>query len=200
MVVATQGRAFYVLDNLPILYNLSEAQKSEVYLFKPEDAYRTAGGGGFDLPATATVGKNPPNGVVVNYYLKEKPTKEISLEFLDANGKTIRKFTKKPEPTTPKEQTSPEPNIRERNGEPPLPTEIGLNTFVWNFRMPNATNIPGLILWGGSLAGAKVPPGNYQARLSVDGKAVSTESFAVKPDTRLATTQEGFDKTIRFDD
>ncbi len=194
LVVATQGRAFWILDNLPVLYNLAEAQKADVYLFKPEDAYRAAGNGGFDLPATATVGKNPPNGVVVNYYLKEKPTKEISLEFLDANGKTVRKFTKKPEATTPKEPTSPEPNIRERNGEPPLPTEIGLNTFVWNFRMPNATNIPGLILWGGSLAGAKVSPGNYQARMSVDGKIISTENFAVKADPRLSTTQEGFDK------
>ena len=44
------------------------------------------------------------------------------------------------------------------------------NRFVWNYRLPNATTLPGLILWGGSLAGPRVVPGNYQVRLTVDGK------------------------------
>ncbi len=193
LVVATQGRAFYVLDNLPIIYQLTDAQKADAFLFKPEDAYRTSGGG-FQLPATATVGRNPSNGVVVNYYLKEKASKEITLEFLDASGKVIRKFTQKPEPTTPNQPTSPEPNNPPRGGEPPLTVEAGLNTFVWNYRMPNAATIPNLILWGGSLSGARVVPGNYQVRLSVDGKPVTTESFAIKADPRLATTQEDFAK------
>ncbi len=188
LVVATQGRAFYVLDNLPVLYDLANARRAEAYLFKPEDAYRQSGGGGFSLPKTATFGANPPNGAVVNYYLKSKPAKEIALEFLDATGKTIRKFTGKP-PTEGEQAQS-----QGRGGEPSLSTEIGLNQFVWNYRLPNATNIPGLILWGGSLAGARVAPGNYQVRLSVDGKAVSTENFAVKADPRLTTTPEDFQK------
>ena len=193
LVVATQGRSFYVLDNLPVIYTLAEAQKADAFLFKPEDAYRTSGGG-FPLPPTATVGRNPANGVVVNYYLKEKATTEITLEFLDASGKVIRKFTKKPEPTTPNQPTSPEQNTPPPSGELPLPIEAGLNTFVWNYRMPNAATIPNLILWGGSLAGARVVPGNYGARLSVDGKPISTESFAIKADPRLGTTTEDFAK------
>ena len=193
LVVATQGRSFYVLDNLPVIYTLAEARKADAYLFKPEDAYRTSGGG-FPLPATATAGRNPANGVVVNYYLKEKAAKEVTLEFLDASGKVIRKFTKRPEPTAPNQPTSPEPNNPPPNNEPPLPVEAGLNTFVWNFRQPNAEGLPGLILWGGSLAGARVMPGNYQARLSIDGKPVATESFSVKADPRLATTMEDFAK------
>ncbi|HXG82853.1 MAG TPA: hypothetical protein VNI84_02405, partial [Pyrinomonadaceae bacterium] len=188
LVVATQGRSFYVLDNLPVLYNLAEAQRASAYLFKPEDAHRQAGGGGFSLPKTATIGANPPNGAVVNYYLKTRPAKEITLEFLDSNGKSIRKFTGKPQ--TEGEQPQPQA----RGDEPNLSTETGLNQFVWNYRLPNATNIPGLILWGGSLAGGRVAPGNYRVRLSVDGKAVSTENFAVKADPRLATTQEDFQK------
>ena len=187
LVVATQGRAFYVLDNLPLLYNLPDAQRSDAYLFKPEDTYRQAGGGGFPLPKTATVGTNPPNGAVINYYLKAKPAKEITLEFLDGNGKTIRKFTGKP-------QAEGQPAAPPTPGEPNLPIETGLNQFVWNYRQPNATNIPGLILWGGSLAGARVAPGNYQVRLSVDGKAAGTESFAVKADPRMTTTAEDFQK------
>jgi hypothetical protein len=169
---------------------MSEAQKGEAFLFKPENAYRTPGGGGFQFPATAAFGANPPDGAVVNYYLKSKP-KEISIEFLDASGKLIRKFSGKP----PIEGAPPQ---TPQGGEPNLPVELGLNQFVWNFRLPNATTIPGLILWGGSLAGPRVAPGNYQVRFSVDGKAVSTETFAVKADPRLATTQEEFQKQFDF--
>ncbi|HEX3102116.1 MAG TPA: hypothetical protein VHQ01_10005, partial [Pyrinomonadaceae bacterium] len=197
LVVATHGRSFYVLDNLTVLYQLAEAQKADAFLFKPEDAYRTAGGGGGQLPPTATVGANPPNGIVVNYYLKEKATKEVTLEFLDAEGKVIRKFTRRPDPAG----GAPAPDAAAQGGfgrggagDAPVPVEAGLNTFVWNYRLPNATTLPGIILWGGSLAGPRIPPGNYQVRLSVAGKPVSTESFAVKADPRLTTTADDFAK------
>jgi hypothetical protein len=121
---------------------------------------------------------------------------EVALEFLDAAGKTVRKFTKRIEAGS---ADAPDAAASGRGGgggggEPQIPTENGINTFVWNYRYPNATTIPGLILWGGSLAGARIAPGNYQVRLIVDGKAVSTESFALKADPRLSTTQEDFAK------
>lgn len=188
LVVGTQGRSFYVLDNLPVLYQLADAQKAEAFLFKPEDAYRTAGGGGGQLPATATVGRNPPNGALVNYYFRDKQTKEVTLEFLDAGGKVIRKFTKRPDPPAGQEAPPPTP------GEPPVPGDAGLNSFVWNYRLPNATTVPGLIMWGGSLAGPRVVPGIYQVRLSVDGKVIGTETFAVKADPRLSTSAADFAK------
>jgi photosystem II stability/assembly factor-like uncharacterized protein len=190
LVVATQGRSFYVLDNLPMLYDMPTAERADFHLFKPEDAYRMAGGGGFQLPATATVGANPPSGVVVNYYLKGKPTKEIALEFLDAAGKSVRKFTKRMETGA----NAAETQAPASGAEPQIPTENGFNTFVWNYRYPNATNIPGLILWGGSLAGPRIAPGNYQVRMSVDGKLIGTESFALKADPRVTTTPEDFAK------
>ena len=195
LVVATHGRSFYVLDNLPVLYQLADAQKADAFLFKPEDATRTAGVGG-QLPPTATVGANPPNGVVVNYYLKEKAAKEVTLEFLNAESKVLRKFTKRPDPVggAPAPDAGPVGGFGGRGGDPPVPIEAGLNTFVWNYRLPNATNIPGLIMWGGSLSGPRAVPGTYQIRLSVDGKAVATESFIVKTDPRLLTTQEDFGK------
>jgi len=196
LVVATHGRSFYVLDNLPLLYQLADAQKADSFLFKPEDAYRQAGGGGgFALPPTATVGANPPNGAVVHYYLKSKP-KDITLEFLDSAGKVIRKFTGRGAGEAAGQ--APQGGGGGFGGgaarDPNLTTDIGLNRFVWNYRLPSATNIPGLILWGGSLAGPRVMPGNYQVRLTVDGKSVGTESFALKGDPRLAITQEDFQK------
>ncbi|MBK8148749.1 MAG: glycosyl hydrolase [Acidobacteria bacterium] len=191
LVVATQGRSFYVLDNLPLLYQLADAQKSQNFLFKPEDTYRTPGFGGFQVPAGAPIGANPPNGAVVHYYLKEKPKQDVVIEFLDVSGKTVRKFTGR----VPREGAQTPPPMP---GDAPVSMEPGLNRFVWNFRYPNATGLPGLIMWGGSLSGPRAVPGSYQVRLSVDGKAVSTESFAVKADPRLGTTPEEFQKQFDF--
>ncbi len=189
LVVATQGRSFWILDDLTLLYQMPNAQNSNAFLFKPEDAYRTPGFGR-RLPPTVTIGENPPNGAVVHYYLKSKPAKEISLEFLDSNGKVLRKFAGKM-----KKDGTPAPT---RPGQPAPPMEIGLNEFVWNFRLPNATGIPRMILWGGSLAGPKVAPGNYSVRMTVDGKAISTESFAIKPDPRVPTTQAQYKEQFDF--
>src|SRR5205807_2861474 len=92
LVAATQGRAFWIFDELPLLHQLMDAGGfkaiADTRLFKPKDGYRMAGGGGGNLPATATVGKNPPNGTVVYYSLKAKPTTDVVLEFADANSKT----------------------------------------------------------------------------------------------------------------
>jgi hypothetical protein len=195
LVVATQGRSFYVLDNLPLLYQMADANRADSFLFKPEDAYRQAGGGGFGGGANATVGANPPNGAVVHYWLKAKP-KEVTLEFLDPAGKVIRKFSGKP---LAEGQTAATPGgPGGQQGEPPVPVEVGLNRFVWNLRLANATTLPGLIMWGGSLAGPRVVPANYQVRFSVDGKAVATEGFSIKADPRLATTREDFQKQYDF--
>ncbi|HEV7699017.1 MAG TPA: hypothetical protein VGO43_02210, partial [Pyrinomonadaceae bacterium] len=183
LVVATHGRSFYVLDNLPILYQLDDAKKADAFLFKPEGAYRTSGGGGFPLPATATVGKNPPNGVVVNYWLKDKVAKEMTLEFLDEHGGLFRKYTKRAD--SPDGAAAPVVP----GGDPAIPAEAGLNTFVWNYRRPNATTIQPLILWAGSITGPRVPPGNYEVVLSIDGKQVARQPFSIKADPRLGATQ-----------
>jgi hypothetical protein len=163
---------------------LDDAQRADAFLFKPEAAYRQAGGGGFNFGSNATVGANPPNGAVINYYIKNKP-KEIAIEFLDPAGKVIRKFTGR---------GSSEGGSGGRFGEPSVSATVGLNRFVWNYRLPNATTLPGLILWGGSLAGPRGPPGNYQVRLTVDGKIAGTEPLVIKPDPRLTATQEDFQK------
>ncbi len=191
LVVATQGRSFYVLDNLPVLYQLADAEKAAAFLFKPEDAYRTAGGGGFGLPPTATVGRNPPSGAVINYYLRDKPTKEVTIEFLDSQNAVIRKFARRVDaPAAGQAGGQGGPG----GGDPQPPADIGFNSFTWNYRLPNATTIQNLIMWGGSLAGPRVPPGNYSTRLTVDGKVFGTEPLVVKADLRLTTTQEDFIK------
>jgi photosystem II stability/assembly factor-like uncharacterized protein/chorismate mutase len=199
LVVSTQGRSFWVLDDLPILYRLADAQATDAFLFKPEDAYRTPGFG-FNFPVTVPQGSNPANGVVVSYYLKEKPTKEVTLEFLDASGKSIRKFVGIPASGggTQGAPAGPTQFFGGGGGEPPLPVDVGLNRFVWNLRLPNATTVPGMIMWAAGTQGPRIVPGQYQVRLSIGDKVIGTETFQLKADPRISTTQADFQKQFDF--
>ena len=149
-------------------------------------------GGGFPLGPTATVGRNPANGVVVYYSLKAKPTSTIELEFVDSSGKSIRKFTGR----VPKPGESAAP-LADGSGEPPIPMEIGLNRFIWDTRHSDATRFPGMILWAGETRGPKLSPGSYQVKLTVDGKP-STQNFDIKADPRLTTTPADYAKQLEL--
>ena len=216
LVAATQGRSFWVIDDLSVLHQVTDAGANtgamETRLFKPEDPYRM-GGGGFPLPATATIGSNPPGGAVIYYYLKSKPATDVVLEFLDANGKTIRSFTAKapvpqpsPVPGSAPVQTPPEqpqaPSGEESSffaggtgGVPRVTTEVGLNRFIWDMRHADAVRFPGMIMWAGNVTGPRIMPGRYQVRLTADGKT-HTETFELRKDPRLATTDPDFAKQL----
>ena len=200
LVVATQGRSFWILDDLPLLHQIDDAggfnSVSKTQLFKPKDSYRTQGGGGGPLPPTATVGRNPANGVVVYYSLKAKPTTDLELEFLDMAGKTIQKYTARLPKPGDAPSASPAPGEGSGFGPqatPPPSTNVGLNRFVWDTRYAEAVRFPNLILWAGEMRGPKLPPGSYQVRLKIDGQTL-TQPFEIKPDPRLNTTAADYAK------
>jgi photosystem II stability/assembly factor-like uncharacterized protein len=208
LVAATQGRAFWIFDDLPALHQMMDAggfnSVAATKLFKPKEAYRMAGGGGFNLPPTTTLGKNPANGVVVYYSLKARPTTDLVLEFLDSNGKSINKFTTRlPRggggggPGAPAEQAQAAGEEGGFFGGPPAraTTDAGLNRFVWDMRYTDAVRFPGMILWAGQTNGPRIVPGTYQVKLTVDGQTL-TENFEVKPDPRLATTAADYAKQL----
>ena len=191
LVVATQGRAFWILDDLTVLHQWKDAvAQADLHLFKPEESYRMPGGGGRGGGAAA-IGENPPSGATIWFYLKDKPKGDIALEILDAAGKSVKKFSSK----------APEPNAeaaagggRFRGGGPArVPAEKGLNRFAWDLRYPDATTFPGMILWAGNTSGPRAVPGSYQVKLTVDGKTL-TETFEVRKDPRVPTTQAEFQK------
>jgi len=191
LVAGTHGRSFWILDDLTPLHQITdEVARSEAYLFKPRDSYRM-GGWNFPIPH---IGQNPPNGSVINYYLKEKPDKPMTLEFLDEKGVLIRKFMSKKEG----EESSPPPQ-RMFFAPPPshIDAEAGMNRFVWNMRYPDARRVPNAILWGGRLSGPLAVPGMYQVRLTV-GEKVMTQMWEWKKDPRLATSKEDFQKQFDF--
>src|SRR5262245_48812461 len=204
LVAATQGRSFWIFDDLPMLHQIVDAggfsKASETNLFKPKEAYRMPGGGGFGGPS-ATVGRNPAAGVVVYYYLKNKPTSDIQLEFLDSAGKSIRKFTGRVERPGAASTAAPaaapagggEGGFGGGGGAPPVSMDVGLNRFIWDMRYADAARFPGMILWAGETRGPKIAPGNYQVKLTADGKTF-TQPFEVKADPRLSSTPADYAK------
>jgi photosystem II stability/assembly factor-like uncharacterized protein len=196
LVAATQGRSFWVLDDLPMLYQLADAAKADSYLFKPEDTYRMPGGGFGGGGRSGAAGQNPPAGAVVYYYLKNKPAGEVAIEFLDASGKSIKKFSGKASEGQPAAAPVSDEEGFFGGGAPRrAPSEAGLNRFVWDLRYADATRFPGLIMWAGGTTGPRIAPGAYQVKLTVDGKSM-TQSFEVRKDPRLETTQADFAKQL----
>lgn len=191
LVAATHGRSFWILDDLSPLHQVSEAaMASDFYLFKPRDAYRLRGTSR-DIPG---LGKNPPSGTIIYYYLKRKPAKEVTLEFFDAEGQPIRKFS-----TADKPRPAGQEFLGERAGPSftGLPAEPGLNRFVWDMRYPDAVRVPGAILWAGQTAGPVAVPGVYEVKLTVDGQTMA-QTWQWKKDPRVETPLEEFKEQFDF--
>src|SRR5262249_9680286 len=135
-------------------------------------------------------GRNPTDGVVVQYYLREKPASEIRLTFLDAQGNEIRSFTSegdKPESIEEGPQHAKEVDHGAKK-EPKAPAEAGMNRFVWNMRYPDATRVPGAIFWAGDITGPLAAPGHYSVQLTVSEES-QTQPFEILRDPRVAATQ-----------
>ncbi len=189
-MVATQGRSFWILDDIAALRQAKpELASAAVHLFPPSPAFRFGGGEG-----RGAVGKNPPYGARLRYLLKDAPKEgeEIKLEILDAKGAVVRSYSSKEE----KKEDGAGGGDEDGFGPPPakpLPAKAGLNTFSWDLRSKEATRFKGLILWAGQTAGPRVPPGRYEARLTAAGQTVS-QPFEVRKDPRLSTSDADFAK------
>jgi photosystem II stability/assembly factor-like uncharacterized protein len=189
LVAATHGRAFWVLDDLTPLYQMSDSvTSSEAWLFSPRETYRI-GGFSFDRPGLA-LGKNPPSGVMVQYRLKHAPKDTVRLEFLAADGSVIRSFLGKA--TSKRPRGGPD-----EDSAPTAPADSGMNAFEWDMRYPDATELPGAIMWSGTTSGPQVVPGWYTVRLSV-GKKSWTRPFEIRKDPRVATTDAEFKEQFDF--
>jgi len=200
LVIGTEGRSFWILDDVPLLYQFHgfDTNSTAARLFQPKDTYRFGGGRGFGgggRGAGAAVGENPPGGAQVMFWLKNRPQGEVTLEFLDSAGKSVNKFTtrEQPRPQAPAGEEEDNPF----RGAPParLTANAGLNRFTWNLRYEDAVTFPGMILWAGSTNGPRVSPGKYTAKLTVDGQSQS-QAFEVKKDPRLDTTPEDYAKQV----
>jgi photosystem II stability/assembly factor-like uncharacterized protein len=190
LVVATQGRSFWILDELSVLHQMTdEVAKAEYHLYDPRTVVRWVDGSGGG-PRRGIVGQNPPFGAVIHYKLPDgldaKDADEVKLEILDTEGEVLRSLSsKKPERRAP----SPWRRFFPELAEPPLlDVREGASRYVWNLALADAGLVDDAVVWGWP-GGPTVPPGTYTARLTV-GDWSDTADFEVVQDPRTDISQE----------
>jgi photosystem II stability/assembly factor-like uncharacterized protein len=193
LVIATHGRGFWVLDDLTPLYQLSEQVKNlSSNLFKPRDTYKTAGGSFFS--ADMQTGENAPNGVMIRYYFKNKPKKEVKMIFFTAKGDTIISYSStkdnKGEPIKISKEFYQDKKLK-RPGI--LPVDSGMNTFTWDMRYADAKQVEGTnIMWAGSVVGPQAIPGSYKVKLFIGDSLMGEQPFNIIKDPRLNITDADY--------
>jgi len=198
LVVATHGRAFWILDDgTPLRQFNDEIAQKDVFLYTPATAYRIqAGAGGGERHPSKLRGHNPPAGAVVDYFLKDAPKAgtETKIEILDASGKVIRKYSSA-EFASLEEPLDPD----DKKPEKQLKPEAGLNRFVWDLRYEEAHRVPGYYLWeyGSGARGPVAVPGHYQVRLTA-GDQTQTAGFDLKLDPRVNVSQADLEQQFNL--
>jgi photosystem II stability/assembly factor-like uncharacterized protein len=186
LVVATQGRAFWILDDLTPLRKWSEiVASSGEYLFPPRPTVRMdvdpSDDEDDDEPQTA--GRNMPGGVVVDYWLKDAPgeNQRVTLEFFDGDT-LLRSYSnqKPPKLDDLKAEAARAEEEKDKDKDKPLDPKAGVNRFVWDMRIVKPSLAPKAVFNEGTKNPPKVAPGAYSVRLIVDGKT-STQPIVVEP-------------------
>ncbi|WP_340114141.1 WD40/YVTN/BNR-like repeat-containing protein [Maribellus mangrovi] len=183
LIVATQGRSLWILDDITTLHQLSkETLDKDFALLDQSDSYRIlAGRGGNNL------GKNPPAGAVIDFWLKEKTdSTKVALEILDENKALIKTFR----------NDASDKEIKDNPALSKLDVSKGINRFAWNLSYPGAKGFPGLIMWSGGLGGPVAAPGTYYAKLSVDSVSIE-KPFEILAVPTYSSTPE--DYQLQFD-
>ncbi len=175
LIVATQGRSIWIIDDLTLLHQLYNLEDKANVLFKPEDTYRM---GGSSRKGSLTAGTNHPAGVVTYFYLENPEDKEVRISYLNSKNDTIKSFS-----TADKKDK--------------LEVSQGANTHTWDLRGKGAERLDGMILWWASTDAPQAVPGNYKVVLEV-GDEVLSKSFKILPDENAETDIAGMQKQFDF--
>ncbi|MDE3153819.1 MAG: glycosyl hydrolase [Acidobacteriota bacterium] len=185
LLASTQGRAFWILDDLTPLRQLTpEVAKAPAHLFRPEPALRVLDGG----KGGPDAGENPPIGAIIDYELAAAPKAgaPLTMEILH-DGRVVRAFSSE---SDVKEDVK---GFEPRGGVPKpdvLPARAGMNRFVWDLRGRPLHGVPG-IMPGDSLQGYALAPGAYELRLMAAGQTL-TAPLTVEPDPRTGQAAAAF--------
>jgi photosystem II stability/assembly factor-like uncharacterized protein len=202
IVVGTHGRSFWILDDITPLRQLDEnVVASDSFLFAPQTAYRIQRNVNTDtpLPPEEPAGQNPPDGAVVNYYLKTGSGGAVVLEIFDRGGKLVRRFRSDdpPEFVDEKEINVPLYWIRPSRL---LPASAGMQRFVWDLHYPEPRALrheyPISAIYRDTPRqplGPAVLPGDYTVKLTAGGKTL-TRTLRVEIDPRVKTPRAGLEQ------
>ncbi len=190
LIAATHGRSFWVLDDIAALRQATKVDGAQAYLYAPPTAVRVDNDEflGTPLPPEEPQAANPPDGGILDYYLKSDAQK-VTLQILDAQGHVVRHFSsaeKHPvkRPLLPiAERWFPKPQI--------LETAPGEHRFVWDLTSggPGSKTEDDDDDAAGVPAGPKVPPGIYTVKLTVDSKTMQ-QPLRITMDPRSSATQQ----------
>ena len=216
LIVATYGRALWILDNVTPLRQMNgQLTAADVRLLAPAPAVRVRWDvyGDTPLPIETPTAPNPPDGAVIDYYLRRAPEGDVKLTILDSRGDVVRSFSSVPALLSPLL-----PNVPSYWFAPPavLTRAIGLNRFVWNLRLPSPKVLP--FAYSGAMLtyleytladhavpgqtpreqpeGALVVPGRYTIELTADGRT-EKQDLIVKADPRIRASHD--DLLVQFD-
>jgi photosystem II stability/assembly factor-like uncharacterized protein len=187
LLLATHGRAFWILDDIsPLRQSNDQITKADFWLYQPAPALRLHMAGGEE---SAISGENPPEGAILYAYVKAKP-KEAKLEIMDGAGKVVRTYL-----TSEAKDTDEQLDPDDEKPKKQLALKAGLNRLTWDLRYEEAPRVQNYWLYeyeGGS-KGPLALPGTYQVRLTADGKSL-TVPLEVKMDPRVKVTREDLEK------
>jgi photosystem II stability/assembly factor-like uncharacterized protein len=196
LVVATFGRSIWVLDDVTPLRQIeSQVAAANSWLFRPGVAYRARSGNdqGTPVPMDEPLAANPPDGAVVDYYLKEKSRGPVQLEILDSEGMVVRQFASNDElhKTSPNDVPFQMSWVRDPQA---LSSEAGMHRFVWDLRYPVSKSVRSSYF---GPTGPWAQPGNYVVKLTANGKS-STQPLTIKMDPRVKTSQEALGRQFEL--
>jgi len=202
LIVATHGRSFWILDDISPLRETAAAVANSAHLFTPGQTYRIQRNTNTDtpIPPDEPMASNPPDGAIIDYYLPAAAN-TVALEVLDTKGQLVRRFsnTDKPEITEEELQTQLIP-LNWVRAPRRLSIEAGMHRWVWDLHYPSPASMrhdyPIAAIPHDTPRGPLGPtalPGNYQVRLTVDGKSF-TAPLTVKMDPRVKTSPSGLQK------
>ncbi|HEV2482902.1 MAG TPA: hypothetical protein VGS79_24720 [Puia sp.] len=193
VVVATHGRSFWILDDIVPLRQLTPATAAaDAVLYKPESAIRVRWDMNTDtpLPQEEPAGENPPDGAIIDYYLKSDATGPVTLDILDGAGKVVRHYS-----STDTLYTVPDVNIPTYWIRPQqlLSAKAGPHRFLWDLHY-QPLNVPAsypiAAVYANTAPEPTSPwalPGTYTVRLTADGKT-STQPLVIRMDPRVKTS------------
>jgi hypothetical protein len=179
LVIATQGRSFWILDDLAMIQQSNpDITKKNLFVYDITPAWRYDG---YTDKHAVNAGFNPPNGVCINYFLKNvSDSSGITITLKDKNKKAIRTFSNKQGPD------KPDPDINE-----------GMNQFVWNMYYPDVEKVENMVMWTGISRGPKAAPGIYSVSIKYGNDSVE-KPFTILANPTYKCTQEDYDAQFDF--